>query len=302
MKRVPRGLRTTAAVVVVLLCFVYLGRNLWQGMQQVKWSELDFRPLPLVLSALLFALATLIGGLCWSLLLDGLGQRQPWRRNVKVHLQANVAKYLPGYAWQILGKAYLCRQQGLPMGPVGLGIGLEFAAVIVTGVWVALVTVPNRWLEAWGLGGLAALRWPVVLLLALSLAALPQVLRVVINRLTMVRQRAGSITISARPLWWMLLWMILAWVMLGGALYLLIVSLHPLGMIEWPGVTFSWAASAIISLVVVFVPMGIGVKESALAFLLSSSLPGALATVIAILARVLTMLGEAIGFLVGQKL
>jgi hypothetical protein len=96
--------------------------------------------------------------------------------------------------------------------------------------------------------------------------------------------------------------MILAWLLLGLALYGLIASLSPIGVGQWPAISSSWAASAILSLLVVFVPMGIGVKESALTFLLSPILPTALAAVIAVLARVLTILGEALCFLIAQRL
>ena len=300
--RIPRWLRTTAAVAVMLLCFFYLGRTLWLGARQVDWSELTVRPGPLILSAVLFTVATLIGGLCWSLLLEGLGQRQPLRANVKTHLRANVAKYLPGYAWQILGKAYLCRVQGLPMGPVGVGIGLEFITVILTGAWVALVTAPTAWLEALGAGRLIAWRWPLAVALGALLVGLPWCLSLVFERVEIIRRRTESIRIVARPLWWMLLWMLLAWLLLGLAVYGLIASLSMMHPGQWLAITSGWAASAILSLVVVFVPMGIGVKESALTFLLSPVVPTALAAVIAVLARVLTILGEALCFVIAQRL
>lgn len=300
--RIPRWLRATAAVVVMLLCFFYLGRTLWLGARQVDWSKLTIRPGPLILSALLFAVATLIGGFCWSLLLEGLGQHQTLRANVKTHLRANVAKYLPGYAWQILGKAYLCKLQGLPMGPVGVGIGLEFVTVILTGAWVALVTAPLAWLEAIGAGRVAGWRWPLAVALGAVLVGLPWCLRLVFERIERIRRRTESIRVSFRPLWWMLLWMILAWLLLGLALYGLIASLSTIQPSQWPAITSGWAASAILSLVVVFVPMGIGVKESALTFLLSPLLPTALAAVVAVLARVLTILGEALCFVLAQRL
>ena len=300
--RLPRWLRTVVAPLVMLLCFFYLGRTLWLGAQQVDWSQVTVRPGPLILSAALFALATLIGGLCWSLLLEGLGQHASLRANLKTHLRANVAKYLPGYAWQILGKAYLCKVQGLPMGPVAVGIGLEFVTVILTGAWVGLVTAPSAWLELLGVGWLAACRWPLAAVLGAFLIGLPWCLRLVFERIELVRRRTESIRVSVRPLWWMLLWMILAWLLLGLAVYGLIASLSAIHLGQWLAITSGWAASAILSLVVVFVPMGIGVKESALTFLLSPLLPTALAAVVAVLARVLTILGEALCFLLAQRL
>ena len=299
--RLPPWLRTAAAVLVILLCFFYLGRTLWLGARQVEWSQLTVHPGPLILSAVLFSLATLIGGLCWSLLLEGLGQHAPLRANLKTHLRANVAKYLPGYAWQVVGKAYLCRLQGLPMAPVGVGIGLEFATVILTGAWVALVTAPSGWLAELGAGRLTW-RWPLVAVLTVFLIGLPWCLRLALERIELVRRRTESIHVSARHLWWMLLWMVVAWLLLGLAVYELIASLSAIELSQLAAITSGWAASAILSLVVVFVPMGIGVKESALTLLLSPLVPAALAAVVAVLARVLSVLGEVLCLIIAQRL
>ena len=298
----PRKVRVIVAVVVVGLCFYYLGNSLWRGMQQVDLSQLRVRAGPLLLALGLYTASTLIGGLCWSLILEGLGQRRPLRANVKVHLRANIAKYLPGYAWQILGKAYLCGQQGLPAWTVGLGIGLEFLCVILTGIWVALLTVPDLWLHGWGLSALAVWRWPGASVLAVLLIGFPHVLAYALSHAAGWRQRPTGITIHGAPLRMMLLLMILAWFILGLALYSLVTALYPLPAADLPAVTFSWAASAILSLVVIFVPMGIGVKEGVLTFLLGHSLPAALAAVVAVLARVVSIVSEALCFALAEKL
>jgi len=299
---VPHWVRTVAAALVVGASFLYLGYSLLRGLKQLDLAQLQVRPLPLLLAFVLYGVASLLGAACWSLILDSLGQNLPVRTNVRIHFSAAIVKYLPGYVWQILGKAYLCNQQGLPAGPIGVGIALEFASVILTGLWVAVLTLPRQWLHVWGVGFLWPWRWPALAVLTSLCIALPWLLTRGLERLGQRRQRAQHIIIRPRSLWLMLVLMVAAWVVLGLTLHALAATLYPLPLTELPFATFCWAVSSLFSLAVVFVPMGIGVKEGLLAFLLGARVPMALAAVIAVLARLVSIASEALFFLIARRL
>jgi hypothetical protein len=294
-----RWLKVIAAAVVVGLSFLYLGRQMARGFQQLDLATLQVRWPPLILSLGLFSVSTYIGGLCWSLILAGLGHPRPLRQSLKIHLSANIAKYLPGFAWQILGKAYLCRGQGIGPEAIAVGIFCEFAGVFVTGLWVACPLLPSTWLAAWNLRPLQAWRWPCWIALSGVMAAAPALLRWAVGRWP---QRMRDLTIHARPLWLTLAWMIAAWCALGSAVFLCTTALYPLQYSAWPSLTCAWATTSLLSLVIIFVPTGIGIKEGALTFLLGLQIPGAIAAVVAILTRVLSVLGEVLWFLVAQTL
>ncbi|MGQ9493570.1 MAG: lysylphosphatidylglycerol synthase domain-containing protein [Anaerolineae bacterium] len=289
-------------ISVVGLSFLYLGNNIVHGLKQIDLTELKPQPIPLILALLLYTSAVLIGGWCWSLIMMGLGQRFSLRSNIKVHLSANIVKYLPGYGWQILGKAYLCNCQGIPKETIGVGIALEFFSIILTGLWVVIVTLPSAWLQTWGLVALAPWRLLGIVTMSLLLIAMP---RVVDNALRYFGKRRGSalyIEIDHKPLWLMLFLMIFAWFILGLTLYMLTMALYPVASADLPTLIFAWAASSIGSLAVLFVPTGIGVKEGMLTFLLGFRLPVAMAAIVAVLARLISILSEVFCFWVAQQL
>ena len=300
LARVPREVKVVAAVLVVGLSFFYLGSTLVRGIRQLDLEQVRLQPVPLLLALLLFMAGNGIGGLCWSLILEGLGQTLSLRQNIKTHLSATIAKYLPGYAWQILGKAYLCQRQGVSGDAIAVGIALEFLCIVLTGLWAMAVTLPSAWLAAWGAVWLIPWRTGAAAVLTILLLGLPWLLSVGLGRIA--PGRARNVAVRPKPLWRMLGWMIAAWCALGLAVYICARSFYPLGVADWPPMMFSWASSSILSLAIIFVPTGIGIREGALAFLLGFRLPAAIAAIVAVLTRVLSVVGEALCFVLAQWL
>ncbi len=294
-----RQLRTLGAALVVGLSLLYLARQMVGGLQQLDLTSLHPRWLSLVFSVLLFVGSTFVGGICWSLILAGLGHQQPLRQSLKAHLSANIAKYVPGYAWQILGKAYLCQGQGVPGETIAVGIFCEFAGVILTGLWVACLLLPSAWLELWRLSSLQAWRWPFLIGLTALLAASPALLRWAWGRWP---RRSAYVVVHPWPLWSTLLWMLTAWLALGSAVYLCTDALYPTASSAWSPLTFSWAATSLLSLAIIFVPTGIGIKEGALTFLLGLQIPGAIAAMVAIITRLFSIVAEGLWFLLAQRM
>lgn len=298
----PTWIRTLATILVVGLSFLYLGHSIVIGLKQIDLTQLKPQPIPLLLALLLYTGAVLIGGWCWSLIMKGLGQKPSLRTNIKVHLSANIVKYLPGYAWQILGKAYLCNRQGIPQGPIGVGIALEFLSIVLTGIWIIVVTLPRTWLQSWGLASLTPWRLPGIVVMTTLLIALPRLLDDALQYFEKHRGHTQHMQIEYKSLWFMLFLMIVAWFVLGLTLYMLTVALYPMAIADLPTLTFAWAASSLGSLAVIFVPTGIGIKEGMLAFLLRFRLPVAMAAIVAVLARVISILSEALCFWAVQRL
>lgn len=298
----PRWIRTLATISIVGLSFIYLGYNVIYGLKQIDLAQLRPHPMPLILAMLLYTSGVLIGGLCWSLIMKGLGQELSLRTNMRVHLSANIVKYLPGYAWQILGKAYLCNRHGIPGELIGIGIALEFFSIVLTGLWTAALTLPTAQLETWGLAKFSTWRWPGIVLLSVLLIAIPRLLKGMIQYWGTHGRNVRQLRIDQKSLWLMLLLMILAWFILGVTLYLLSTALYPIAPAALPSLTSAWAASSILSLAVIFVPTGLGVREGALTFLLAPHLPMALAAIVAILARVISILSEVLCFWAAQRL
>ena len=301
-----KGLRLLQLILgtaIVGLSLYYLGTNIVRGMAELKTSQWQLSWLDLVLSFALTLLCVMLGGPVWNQVLRSLGHDPGLRVSTRAHLQANVAKYVPGFAWQIVGKAYLTRRQGVPTQIVGVAIGLEFGLLVLTGVFLAALILPVSYLKLyWVPSYTPALRLLVALVMALIIVGLPWLARA---WTTYTRRRKWSrweIEVQPRAIWSASGLLITAWLLLGLAFHLLVTAVYPAGWQALPISAFALIVSFLISLAVIFIPNGIGVREGLMAYLLGAIVPPGPASVIALLARLLLIICEAIGFLLALRL
>jgi hypothetical protein len=97
-----RWLRRGVQALIVVFCLVYLVANL----RSIEAAQLELHLGLVLLSGLVTVVAVFLGALGWWLTLRTVGQQVRWSDAAHAHLFSTLAKYLPGYAWQLLGKAY----------------------------------------------------------------------------------------------------------------------------------------------------------------------------------------------------
>ncbi|NLG27456.1 MAG: hypothetical protein GX557_06070 [Chloroflexi bacterium] len=281
-------------VVLVALSVYYLGRSLVDGLRQVPLRDLRPQPAPLLLSFALTVVCVGLGGWSWHLVLRALGHPLMLRRCLAIQTTSNLAKYVPGYAWQLVGKGYLTRREGLPTAVVAFAVPLELGALLLSGVAVALVAMPGG-LEFPGLGRMpagaqiagAGLAWAALALLPVVLGSLGAHPR---------RPRWVAPIVRPRTLWAALGVLLLSWVLFGLAFGLLARAFQPLRLADYRLAVFSLVSSFLVSLLALFVPAGLGVRESVMAATLGARLPGSLPVVVAVLSRGVLTLAELAGW------
>jgi hypothetical protein len=294
-----RWLRLGAQALIVLFCLAYLAANL----RSIQEARLELRLELVLLAGVVTVGAVFLGALGWWLTLRALGQPVGWGQAARVHLYSTLAKYAPGYAWQLLGKAYLTRQLGAPAGVVAAGMGLELALLVLAGLWVAATALPENlaasWLgEAFWPGGL----WAARAGLLLALVGLPFGAAWLARRNT---RPAAALRIQP--------WLALAalgaivagWWAFGFSYWMLGAALRPLPWEQVGLFTFTLAVSFLVGLAVVIVPASIGVRESMMVLILGPALGAPLAVVLAGLARLVLTLSEllsALGCWLAQKI
>jgi len=295
--RRPRWLRPVAGVLgmaLVALSLYYLGNSLANGLRQVPLRSLHPKAGPVIVSFVLTVLCVGLGGWAWRLVLLALGYPLPLRRCVAVQTTSNLAKYVPGYAWQLLGKGYLTCREGVPTGVVAWAVLLEMGALLLTGLAVAASAMPAG-LALPGIvtlttgvqAGVAALCW-------LGVALLP----VALQRVGAAQRRPRWIVplLSRGALWSALGVQVLSWVLFGIAFGCLVRAFQPLSPQDWLLSVFSLVTSFLVSLLALFVPAGLGVRESVMAATLGARLGGGLPVVVAVLSRLALALSELVGF------
>lgn len=272
---------------------VYLGYN-----------ELSKHPTTIDYRYLLASVATYSASLIvlvvnWNSILQSLGVRAGFKRNMKLYCFSNLSKQLPTMLWFIGTRILIYEREGVAKAITSGAILLELILVIFSNVVVCLAVIP-------ALPALQHAQRVLVLVVVPPLIFIlvrPQIAIRLMNRLL---TRLGRNPLAIRLGWRnMLLWCTLysfTWGVGGLFLYLLALAVYP-AAIHYPlEITAAWVLSGLASQLRLILPIGIGWREVTLAYLLTLFMPLPSAVVIAILSKLWLAVNQSLWFLVSLLL
>jgi uncharacterized membrane protein YbhN (UPF0104 family) len=123
-----------AALLAALSFLTALVVSQWQDLRSFQWQ---FRPLWLLLSFFLLAVAALMELSIWRFLLASLGGRLRWRRAAETWFLSNLMRYIPGNIWQFLGMVELAADDGVSRLTTFASIALHQALSTAVGIVLA---------------------------------------------------------------------------------------------------------------------------------------------------------------------
>lgn len=286
---------TAIGVVAGLLAVAFVVRALLRDRDTIS-DALDAASLGWIAFGFVLAAVGMVAiAVPWQAVLAVLGGRMSLSQVVARYFVGELGKYIPGGVWPVLGRGELARKTGIP-GPVAYGsVMLSLVALYLAALLVVVVGLPTL------IGGDGA-QWTIALvLLPLGVLALhPTVLRAVVGLVAKLMRRPVDVRI---PTWGTSVLLVAryvpAWLAIGGATWAVARSLDPSAGLFDVGTAaiLSW----IVGFVIVPVPGGVGVREAAFVAAAGSLDPG-VAAVVAVVARVLFVVVDAIGAGVGSTL
>ncbi len=301
------AVRTGQALVLFVLGYYLIYHNLLRNWHQLSELDWQLRPLPFVLSLLGISAIFLVNTQIWRMVVLAMGgvSIRPWRA-AYVWFISNLGRYLPGKVWQIAGMAVMARAEGLSAMDAAASSVLNQVLLLLAGSVVGLALFPAS--LAGRFGHLLQWTWLVAPMLLVFLH--PGLL----NRLLDLAARLAGKPPVTRKLRFrdLLVWFMLntlVWLGYGICFHWFILSVIPSTGLSWLDSTGIYAVGYIIGFLVVFAPGGIGVRELMFTGLLSASLGGVAATVVALVSRIWLTLAElvpvavllAVGGLPGKK-
>ena len=301
--RIPPWLRTRRAVVVLELSAlaILLGALGW-ALRDV-WADAAPRLRNANLVDLGIALAVLaayylVFVLGWLRILGAYGIRVGYLVALQAEMLSMLAKYVPGGVWTPAARVVALRRFGVKDTPVVLAtILLEAGLSAVAGVGVFVV----------GLAFVEGADAPVLPLVAfgllVSVLLYPPVFRAVASRLLRPFGAQDVAPLPARTALGLLGFYALTWPLGGLALFFLLRSVGgdpPVSSIPYLG--GASAVGAIVSVLVVFAPSGLGVREASVYGLLLAVVSEGVALGATVLNRLAITIVEAALLLVGVLL
>ena len=276
-------------VVLIAVIFYFLARNLYINWNKIVQYDWRINYYFLVFSALLSIGGGFLIALGWNLILRVLGGRLNHRRALKIFFITDLAKYIPGKVWTMVGKVYMCKEEGIPVSVTSTSVVIQPLIQVISGLLVFLLSLPF-WTKTSDFMNNLYFFFPLIPLglLFLHPAIMTKPLNFVLRKL---KQKPIELKIKySHILLILLLWCGL-WILTGITYYFLIISVHPFSLSNLP-VTIGIFAIAGVSQFLT--PSGIGVLEGMLTVLLGLYFPMPVAILIALLARVWKTVSELI--------
>ena len=260
----------------------------------------------LLVAALAYAAIIPVTGWAWARLLSAQGESWPASWLTAVLAVTQMAKYLPGNIAQHAGRAGLAMREGMPGRALAVTVLQEtllaVAASVIVGVSMLAASAP-------GLGQLPEGVWPVlawvapILLLSILLLSTVQLspARLASSPARAMRMlgKAGGLP-GARIALPALAAYSFNYVLIGAGLWLLARSANLPATLDLPLVTAAFALSWLLGFLAPGAPAGLGVREGILVVLLAGVASEGELLAFVLLARVTTMLGDVINFLLGS--
>lgn len=273
---------TLLGVALFSIMVSYVVYNLYREGSALLAQLTHINPLGIGLSFVSYSGALALAILGWSAIASRVTNVRNLKRHVKVYCYANLARRIPGFFWYVLGRAHLYRDDGAGTVSVSAASVIEMVLIVLSGLISYALLNLGRWPTQW--------TWGLIVGIGLGLAIIhPRLLQWILskikyaNAVDCIRYRDVAI--------WLVVY-IGVWVMGGLALFSVVWAIQPLKIAQVPGIVAVWSLSGAISTVVIFLPVGLGVREATLSLLLLPFIPAPLSVTVALMMRVLITLYE----------
>ena len=245
------------ALAVLLASLAYAVRDVWPDAAP-RLREAN--PLDLVIACVVLAAYYVVFVAGWQRILASFGIRIPYRVALQAEMLSMLAKYVPGGVWTPAARVVALRRFGIAETPVVLAsIALEAVLSALAGVFVFIVS----------LAFVSGVDAPLAPLLAFGGACAvlvhPRIFRPVAARLLRPFGAASAPALRYRTTLGLLGFYALTWPLGGVALFFLLRSVG--GDPEVSAIPFlggTSAVGAIVAVLAIFAPSGLGVREASM--------------------------------------
>ncbi len=281
------AVRLVINLLVFGFCIAYLLTHFQDILVEIK--EVQFAGWKLSFALLLIWAVDWMGAVSWWLLLMGFGQKVDLLESWRVHLKSAIAKYVPGFVWQYLGKGYLTRQMGVPIKFSGILIVWEVFQLLWIGTGVGFLFLPNLEIIDWKLSGWMQFAIPFTGgMMLLAQFIFPFVAPKLQNW-----PLFSEIAFQGKYLFFSAITVFSGWMLQGIGLWLTTAAFVPVRL-DIPFFVFGFSISLVAGILAIPVPYGLGIREGILVYHLGHVIPEPLALLVATVSRFALITGEFI--------
>src|SRR5690348_3446556 len=283
---------------IILALFVYQLKKNWADLTAYTFH---LNVGLLALAFLGFMLQELSYGSIWKSILARLGKHLGLRTSLRIYLASEFVRYIPGNVWHVLTRILWVGKYGVSRPVAFASMAIELITKLAAGVLVFSISI-LFWQDIGKVGSLLHGSLLDILgiasIIILFIGLHPRILNGVLNWL-LIRMKREPIQLTLRYsdiLLITLAWCA-SWIVAGTAFYVLLLALWPAApIVAWPICIGIYAIAWDIGFVSFITPSGLGMREAGIValFALTLPLPTGLASIMALLSRLVSTLAEAV--------
>ena len=252
------------SLTITILILLWILKPIKEQWPHVRDQILNTSPIAFILASLMFALFLfLFRALVWRQILVGFGHRLPVRVATRIWSISELARYLPGAIWQVIGRVYMVRPYGVSGSVSSTSQILEIFTFLLGNVLMASVCLLYYGVRR-DVDG-SARGWLFVAMALVPLLAFvlhPKVFYALVNR---VLVSINKPTITQRLPGGRLV-VLLGWVLVGllwqsVAVWLITHDLLGLELENWWVVAGAYSLAWVAGFFAIWTPAGFGVRE-----------------------------------------
>ena len=292
----------------------FLIKHLFVLLQDLNVESISFSPLLLLTSYVVLFVYHLVYIVPWLTIYqnttsESISFLSGW---TLVHL-SDPGKYLPGKVGQFVGMAALCRSLNILRNEAIVSTLIHLAIRCLMGCFVGILFIfspesreyllnilSNFWHNTFRFSAI------IVVIIALGVIFLIVFKNRFSSKIPYLKKVIKAIH-SFKKLFRLIVIHLLLWACAGVSFFLFLRSIYPIRIVQLPIISSIYSLAWSLGFMSLITPSGLGVREGVLSLLLTSCLPPATATLVALLSRLwligweIVLAGVAFGCYIRQK-
>lgn len=266
---------------LVIVAFFFLGKYLIENKSEIINALRETQPIYMMLGIVLTLLMLVLMSVGWTFSIRLTGYKLSAMKGLIVYYRSSIFRYLPGTLWYLPGRGYFCQQEGISITAFSTSAGLELFYILSTAGLLGGIGLEMHF----GRGGVIVS--VISLLVMMGLLLFPGILN-----LSFIRKYFSRIP-SRREHFQMIVIYLIVWVTFGMSIVILLIALN--SPIHNNDIFFIITVNTAAWLIgfLSFIPLGLGVRETTLVWMLGSIAPIEVVFMMSLLQRAIEISGEA---------
>lgn len=273
-----KALKITFGVLVVVFLAWYFRKNWDEFSEKIMNVNIGI----FIVSMLFYFVYKITLASLWHYITKINGCSIKYEKAVTSYLYSILGKYIPGKVFMLAARLTYYKEEDAPLSKVTVCFFIENVCTLLGAAMLFIVSLfffPNELLENY--------KWLTLLLIAAFFVCIhPKIINFVLRLIGKIFKKNLEIPMKYSQMLKVVLLFIGNWLIVGFGFFILTKSIYP--AVEWSQLLYCagiWGVSAIMGILAIFAPSGLGVREGIIVAGLMLIMPQSDAMVISVVSR-----------------